>query len=105
MPISSTTQPQNLTHQLIAEHLITGDMIAGHEIQLKVDQLLMQDALSTLTMQALEAMGIDRIAIDLACQYVDHNLLQTDFRNPDDHVFLRSCCARLGIHYLSLIHI
>jgi len=99
VPISSTTQPQNLTHQLIAEHLITGDMIAGHEIQLKVDQLLMQDALSTLTMQALEAMGIDRIAIDLACQYVDHNLLQTDFRNPDDHVFLRSCCARLGIHY------
>ena len=99
MPISASIQPQNLTQQLIAEHLIAGDMIAGHEIQLKVDQLLMQDALSTLTMQALEAMGIDRIAIDLACQYVDHNLLQTDFRNPDDHVFLRSCCARLGIHY------
>ena len=99
MPISASIQPQNLTQQLIAEHLIAGEMIAGHEIQLKVDQLLMQDALSTLTMQALEAMGIDRIAIDLACQYIDHNLLQTDFRNPDDHVYLRSCCARLGIHY------
>jgi len=99
VPISASIQPQNLTQQLIAEHLIAGEMIAGHEIQLKVDQLLMQDALSTLTMQALEAMGIDRIAIDLACQYIDHNLLQTDFRNPDDHVYLRSCCARLGIHY------
>jgi len=99
VPISASIQPQNLTQQLIAEHLIAGEMIASHEIQLKVDQLLMQDALSTLTMQALEAMGIDRIAIDLACQYIDHNLLQTDFRNPDDHVYLRSCCARLGIHY------
>ena len=91
--------PQNLTQKLIAAHLLGGEMRAGTEIQLRVDQLLMQDALSTLTMQALEAMGVERIAIDLACQYVDHNLLQTDFRNPDDHLYLQSCCARLGIHY------
>ena len=74
-------------------------MFAGNEIQLRVDQVLMQDALSTLTMQALEAMEIEKIAVALACQYVDHNLLQTDFRNHDDHLFLQSCCAKLGIYY------
>jgi aconitate hydratase len=74
-------------------------MVPGEEIQLKVDHLLMQDALSALTMLALEAMELDRIKIELACQYVDHNLFQADYRNPDDHVFLRSCCQRFGIHY------
>ena len=90
---------QNLSQQLIASHLVSGQMSAGSEIQLQVDQVLMQDALSTLTMQALEAMGINEIAVALACQYVDHNLLQTDFRNHDDHLFLQSYCERLGIHY------
>ena len=90
---------RNLSQQLIASHLISGDMTVGSEIQLQVDQVLMQDALSTLTMQALEAMGINEIAVALACQYVDHNLLQTDFRNHDDHLFLQSYCARLGIYY------
>ena len=90
---------RNLSQRLIASHLVSGDMIVGSEIQLQVDQVLMQDALSTLTMQALEAMGIDEIAVALACQYIDHNLLQTDFRNHDDHLFLQSYCARLGIHY------
>lgn len=96
---SRKSGPQNLTQKLIAAHLVGGEMVAGTEIQLRVDQLLMQDALSTLTMQALEAMGVERIAIEAACQYVDHNLLQTDFRSPDDHLFLQSSCARLGIHF------
>ena len=70
---------QNLSHQLIASRLVAGEMFAGNEIQLRVDQVLMQDALSTLTMQALEAMEIEKIAVALACQYVDHNLLQPIF--------------------------
>ncbi len=91
--------PQNIAHKILASHLVGGAMTAGQEIQLKVDQLLMQDALSALTMLALEAMELDRIKIDLACQYVDHNLFQADYRNPDDHLFLRSCCRRFGMHY------
>ena len=91
--------PQNIAHKILSAHLVGGTMTAGREIQLKVDHLLMQDALSALTMLALEAMQLDRIKIDLACQYVDHNLFQADFRNPDDHVFLRSCCRRFGMHY------
>ena len=90
---------QNLSRQLISSRLVAGEMFAGDEIQLQVDQVLMQDALSTLTMQALEAMEIEKISVALACQYVDHNLLQTDFRNHDDHLFLQSCCAKLGIYY------
>jgi len=95
----SETAPRNLAHKLLASHLTGGDMAPGEEIQLRVDQVLMQDALSALTMLALEAMELDRIQVELACQYVDHNLFQADFRNPDDHVFLRSCCRRFGMYY------
>ena len=91
--------PQNIAHKILRSHLVRGLMVPGEEIQLKVDHLLMQDALSALTMLALEVMELDRIKIELACQYVDHNLFQADFRNPDDHVFLRSCCQKFGIHY------
>ena len=91
--------PQNIAHKILRSHLVSGLMVPGEEIQLKVDHLLMQDALSALTMLALEAMELDRIKIELACQYVDHNLFQADYRNPDDHVFLRSCCQKFGIHY------
>jgi aconitate hydratase len=90
---------QCLTHKLIQSHLVDGRLIAGQEISLRVDQVLLQDGLSTLSMQALEAMGVSRIKVDLACQYVDHNLLQTDFRNPDDHLYLQTSCAKLGIHF------
>ncbi len=92
-------KPQNIAHKILESHLVGGTMTPGEEIQLRVDHLLMQDALSALTMLALEAMGQDRIKIKLACQYVDHNLFQADFRNPDDHVFLRSCCRRFGMNY------
>lgn len=91
--------PRNLAQKIIGSHLIDGSMRPGDEIRLKVDQVLMQDALSALTMLMLESIDLDRIRVDLACQYVDHNLFQSDFRNPDDHVFLRSCCRRFGIHF------
>jgi aconitate hydratase len=94
-----TKKSQNIAHKILGSHLVGASMVAGQEIQLKVDHLLMQDALSALTMLALEAMELDQIKIELACQYVDHNLFQADFRNPDDHVFLRSCCQRFGMHY------
>lgn len=91
--------PNNLAQKLIESHLVEGNMKSGSEIHLRVDQVLLQDALSTLSMQALEAIKLDRIKVNLACQYIDHNLLQTDFRSPDDHLYLQSCCARLGIHF------
>ena len=70
--------PNNLAQKLIESHLIEGIMKPGLEIHLQVDQVLLQDALGTLSMQALESIKLDRIRVNLACQYVDHNLLQTD---------------------------
>ncbi len=95
----SETIPRNLATKLLADHLISGEMIPGEEIQLRVDQVLLQDATSTLTMLALEAVGIDRVKVELAAQYIDHGLLQADFRNPDDHVFLQTAAERFGVWY------
>lgn len=90
---------RNLSEHLIAEHLVDGELRAGSEIAIRIDQTLTQDATGTMVMLELEAMGLDRVRTDLSAQYVDHNLLQTDFRNADDHVFLESACRRFGVWY------
>jgi aconitate hydratase len=90
---------KNLAQQLIAGHLVEGRMEVGAEIGLKIDQTLTQDATGTLVMLELEAMQLPRVKTELSAQYVDHNLLQTDFKNADDHLFLRSACQRFGIWY------
>ena len=92
-------RPLNLSRKLIGEHLVHGQMQEGEEIALRVDQVLLQDALGTLTMLALEAMDLDRVRVEVAAQYVDHNLLQTDYKNPDDHLFLQKAARRFGIWY------
>ena len=74
-------------------------MEPGSEIGLRVDQTLTQDATGTMVMLELEAMGLDRIRTELSVQYVDHNLLQTDEKNPDDHLFLASAAQRFGLWY------
>lgn len=90
---------KSVTQKLIESHLIEGRMRPGEEIGLKIDQTLTQDATGTLVMLELEALGIPRIRTELSAQYVDHNLLQEDFKNPDDHLFLRSACQRFGPWY------
>ncbi len=74
-------------------------MAPGSEIALSVDQTLTQDATGTLVMLELEALGLDRVQTSLSVQYVDHNLLQADSKNPDDHLFLRSACRRFGLWF------
>ncbi len=81
---------RNLTRKLIKEHLVTGDMTPGEEIGLKIDQTLTQDATGTLVMLELEAMELERAKTEASDQYVDHNLIQEDNKNPDDHLFLQS---------------
>ncbi len=90
---------QNLAQKLIASHLVEGDLAPGGEIGIRIDQTLTQDATGTMVMLELEAMGLDRVKTELSAQYVDHNLLQADFRNADDHLFLRSACQRFGLWY------
>ncbi|MGD2076355.1 MAG: aconitate hydratase [Gammaproteobacteria bacterium] len=89
----------NVAQKLIASHLVHGDMVPGAEIALRIDQTLTQDATGTLVMLEFEAMGIPRVRTELSAQYVDHNLLQTDFRNADDHLFLLSACRKFGIWF------
>lgn len=89
----------NVAQKLIHSHLVQGTMIPGTEIALKIDQTLCQDATGTLVMLELEAMGIDRVKTELAAQYVDHNLIQEDYKNADDHLFLESAARRFGVWF------
>ncbi len=91
--------PYTAAHKLIDAHLVEGEMEPGTEIGLRIDQTLTQDATGTMVMLELEAMGLDRVRTELSAQYVDHNLLQADSRNADDHQFLRSAARKFGLWY------
>jgi aconitate hydratase len=90
---------RNVTQKLIASHLVDGQMKQGQEIALKIDQTLTQDATGTLALLEFEAIDVDRVKTELSVQYVDHNLLQDDYKNADDHVFLRSACQKFGLWF------
>ncbi|GAA1928010.1 aconitate hydratase [Brevibacterium antiquum] len=90
---------ENVAQKLIGSHLESGTFEPGNEIGVRIDQTLTQDATGTLVMLELEALGIDRIRTDTSVQYVDHNLLQTDEKNPEDHMFLRSAAQRFGLWF------
>jgi aconitate hydratase len=89
----------NVAQKLIASHLLSGEMTPGNEIGLRIDQTLTQDATGTLVMLELEALGLERARTEVSVQYVDHNLLQSDSKNAEDHDFLRSACQRFGLWY------
>lgn len=90
---------KNVAQKLIDLHLVEGKAFPGEEIGIRIDQTLTQDATGTLVMLELEAMGLQRVKTELSVQYVDHNLLQTDFKNAEDHLFLQSACQRFGVWY------
>jgi aconitate hydratase len=89
----------NLTYKLITSHLVSGDMTPGAEIALRIDQTLTQDATGTLCYLQFEAIGVPRVRTKLSVSYVDHQLLQADFRNADDHAYLQDIAAKYGIYY------
>lgn len=90
---------QNVAQKLIEAHLLDGEMTPGEEVALRIDQTLTQDATGTLVMLELEAMQLDRVKTEISAQYVDHNLIQEDNKNPDDHLFLQSACERFGVYF------
>jgi aconitate hydratase len=91
--------PKNMTHKILESHLVEGKLVPGHEIGIRIDHTLLQDATGTLAMLEFESLGIENVKADLAAQYVDHNLLQTDNKNVDDHKFLQTAAARYGVHF------
>ncbi|MFX1380423.1 MAG: aconitate hydratase [Promethearchaeota archaeon] len=91
---------KTLTEKIIEAHLVEGTLERGSDISIKIDQTLTQDATGTMAYLQFEAMGIERVQTELSVSYIDHNTLQEDYKNPDDHRYLQSIAAKYGI-YLS----
>ena len=87
---------KNIVQKIFAVHKVYGELTPGAQIGLKVDQVLTQDATGTMTWLEFEAIGIDRVQVETAVSYVDHNMLQSNFMNADDHQFLRTAAAKFG---------
>ncbi|MEA2308036.1 MAG: aconitate hydratase, partial [Thermoleophilaceae bacterium] len=89
----------NLTRKILEEHLVDGELDAGTPIGLRVDQTLLQDATGTMACMQFEQLDVSRVQVDRAVQYVDHNVIQLDFKNPDDHRMLQAMARKFGIDY------
>ena len=90
---------RNLTRKILEAHLVEGTLVPGDEIGIRIDHTLLQDATGTMAMLEFETLGLAKVKAALAAQYVDHNLLQTDSKNADDHKYLQTACARYGLHF------
>src|SRR5215218_6646415 len=91
--------PENLTRQILRERLVDGELTPGEAISLKVDQTLLQDATGTMALMQFEQLDVPRVQVEKAVQYVDHNVIQLDHKNPDDHRMLQSMARKFGIDY------
>ena len=91
--------PTTLTHKLLRDHLLSGELVPGQDIRVAVDQVLVEDATGTMTGMQFELLGADEVAVPLAVMYVDHNVLQIDDKNMQDHRYLRSFSDRYGLRF------
>ncbi|WP_126466327.1 aconitate hydratase [Aedoeadaptatus ivorii] len=87
----------SLAYKLLRSHLLDGELKRGEEIRIKIDQTLTQDSTGTMVYLQLEAMDIDEIQTELSVAYIDHNMLQASFENPDDHQFIQSAAEKYGL--------
>ena len=88
-----------VTEKILSRHLVEGKPVAGEEIALKIDNTLTQDATGTMAYLQFEAIGIDRVKTQFSVSFVDHNTLQTDFRNADDHRYLKTVAQKYGLYF------
>lgn len=88
---------ETLTAKILKAHLVEGNYEKGSEIGLRIDQTITQDATGTMACLQLEELGIDRVKTEISVSYIDHNMLQQDFKNPDDHKYLQDIAAKYGI--------
>ncbi|MBF0567114.1 MAG: aconitate hydratase [Nitrospirae bacterium] len=89
----------NIVEKILDSHKVYGKLEAGSVIGISVDEVYTQDATGTMAWLQFEAMGVDRVKVPLAVSYVDHNMVQSNFMNPDDHAFLESAAARFGAYF------
>jgi aconitate hydratase len=95
----SKTTPLNLVRKVLSDHLVSGELVSGSEIGVRIDQTLTQDATGTMAYLQFEALGIPRVRTKLSVSYVDHNTLQAGFENADDHRFLQTIAAKKGVFF------
>ena len=90
---------RTVTEKILSDHLVGGELKQGEEIALRIDQTLTQDATGTMAYLEFEAIGIPRVKTELSVCYVDHNLVQSDYKNADDHRFLQSVARKFGLYF------
>jgi aconitate hydratase len=90
---------ENLSRQILQEHLVDGELEPGTPIALRIDQTLLQDATGTMACMQFEQLETPRVKVERAVQYIDHNIIQLDFKNPDDHRMLQAMARKYGIEY------
>jgi len=88
-----------ITEKILKQHIVDGMAVTGEEVALRIDHTLTQDATGTMAYLQFEAIGIDRVKTELSVSFVDHNTLQTDFKNADDHRYLQTVAQKYGIHF------
>lgn len=88
----------NLTQKILAAHLLSGELIPGTEISIRIDQTLTQDSTGTMAYLQFEAMGVERVKTKRSVAYIDHNTLQTGFENADDHQYIQTVAKKHGIY-------
>ncbi len=89
--------PQTLTYKLLKDHLISGELVSGAPISVKIDQTLTQDSTGTMCYLQLEALGVDKVKTERSVAYIDHNILQSGFENADDHAYIQSVALKHGV--------
>ncbi|MCP4704773.1 MAG: aconitate hydratase [candidate division Zixibacteria bacterium] len=90
---------KSIAQKIIAEHLVSGEMIPGEDIAIKIDQTLTQDATGTMAYLQFEALGLKKVKTEVSVSYVDHNMLQSGFENADDHQYLQSVASKYGVYF------
>ena len=88
-----------IAQKIIKEHLVSGEMIPGEEIALKIDQTLTQGAAGTMAYLEFDTMGVPRVKTELSVAYIDHSTLQSGFENADDHRFIQSMAKKHGLYF------
>jgi aconitate hydratase len=96
---SGACMAKNIVEKIISEHLLSGEMVAGQEIGIKIDQTLTQDATGTMAYLEFETLRIPKVRTELSVSYVDHNTLQVGFENADDHAYLQTVAAKYGVYF------
>lgn len=88
-----------IAEKIIKSHLVSGNMVCGEEIAIKIDQTLTQDATGTMAYLEFETMGLKRVKTEKSVAYIDHNTLQCGFENADDHIYIQSVAKKHGIYF------